>query len=195
MKQATQVKNNVLLSQALNYLGDSYFYRGDYCTAHQQYDRALQVATKARSRELQTVSQFNLAKLDVVQNREASAIPVLKKLIEESETVGMRALSVQASVYLAQALVGMNRPVEAQKVRDRALDRAEKLDLLIEQVRAHYFLGEVLQKAGRPPTVYAAQYREAMRILEAISKEVGNTRVLARADLRDLYHNAVHWSQ
>ena len=195
VRQASEVKNDQVLSQALDYLGDSYFYRGDYAAAKQQYERALQVATKAKNPELLTFSKFNLAKLDVVHNRSASAIPVLKKLIEESETVGLKTLSVQASVYLAQALVVMNKPAEAQKVLDRALDRAEKLNLLIPQARAHYLMGEVLQKAGQPPNVYAAQYHKAVKILEGISKEPGNTGVFARADLKDLYHNAVHWSQ
>ena len=30
VKLATEVKNDTVLAQALNYLGDSYFYRGDY---------------------------------------------------------------------------------------------------------------------------------------------------------------------
>ena len=195
VKQAGEVKDDELLSRALNYLGDSYFYRGDSAAARQQYARALQLATRAKSPEVLIVSKFNLAKLDVVQNRPASAIPVLKKLIEESETIGLKALSVQVSVYLGQALVGMNRQAEARTVLDRALDDAEKLNLLIEKARAHYFLGEALRKAGGSPKDYAAQYRETVQIIKAISDEPGSTRVLARADLKDLYRDGLHWSQ
>ena len=195
VRQAAEVKNDTVLTEALNYLGDSYFYRGDYRAADQQYEHALQVATRAKSRELTILSKFNLVKLDVVQNPSASPIPVLKKLGEESDSLGLKALSIQASVYLGQALVGMHKPDEARAVLDRALDGAEKLNLLIEQARAHYFVGEVLQKAGQPPKMYAAQYREAVKILEAISKEPGSTRVLDRADLKDLYRNAVRGSQ
>ena len=189
VKQATQVKNDVLLSQALNYLGDSYFYRGDYGTAHQQYDRALQVATKARNRELQTVSQFNLAKLDVVENRGPAAIPVLKKLVDETETVGLKALSVQASVYLAEALIATGKPQDAQQELDRALNGAEKLGLMVEQARAHYLLGEIYSKTGRT-NQYAPQYQEAVRILESISKQNGASRLLDRSDLKDMYREA-----
>jgi tetratricopeptide (TPR) repeat protein len=190
VKQAAEVKNDTVLTEALNYLGDSYFYRGDDRAAKQQYEHALQVATRAKSRELMTVSKLNLAKLNVVQNPSASPISVLKKLGEESDSLGLKALSIQASVYLGQALVGMRKPDEARAVLDRALDGAEKLNLPIEQARAHYFVGEVLQKAGQPPKMYAAQYREVVKILEAISKELGSKRVLDRADLKDLYRNA-----
>ena len=195
VKQAGEVKNDEVLSRALNYLGDNYFYRGDPASARQHYGRALQLATRAKSPELLIISKFNLAKLDVVYRLSVSAVPVLKKLLEETETIGLKALSVQVSVYLAQALVGMNRQAEARMVLDRALEDAEKLNLAIEKARAHYFLGEVLRKAGGSPGGYAAQYSETVQILKAISNEGGNTRVLVRADLKDLYRDALHWSR
>jgi serine/threonine protein kinase/tetratricopeptide (TPR) repeat protein len=195
VKLATDVKNDGILAGALNYLGDGYFYAGDYDAARQQYEKSMQMATKAKNRQVLTRSKFGLARLDVVQNRASAAIPTLKKLVDETDTVGLRALSVQALVYLAQALVGMNKQAEAQVILDHALDGAEKLNLLIEKARAHYFVGEVLQKAGRPPQVYATQYRETVKILEAISKEPGSKQVLARADLKDLYRDAVNWTQ
>ena len=46
-----------------------------------------------------------------------------------------------------------------------------------------------------PPQGYAAQYRDAVKILDAISKESGSTHVLARADLKDISRKAVQWSQ
>jgi len=51
---------------------------------------------------------------------------------------------------------------------------------------------------GRPadrPGAYAVQYGETVQILKAISNEEANTRVLARADLKDLYRDALHWSR
>ena len=190
VKLATEVKNDTVLAQALNYLGDSYFYRGDYGAARQQYEKALQVATKSKSRELLAVSHFNLAKLEVVQGRAAAAIPGLKKLQEDSESLGLQALSVQSSVYLAQALLAIKKPADAQQELDRAMNRAEKLGLLVEQARAHFLMGEVLSVGGRTKE-YAPQYQEAVRILESISKESGAGRILDRSDLKDVYHDAV----
>jgi len=190
VKLAAEVKNDTVLAQALNYLGDSYFYRGDYGSARQQYDKAQQVATKSRSRELLAVSRFNLAKLDVVQGRSASAIPVLKNLQQDSESLGLQALSVQSSIYLAQALLAIKKPADAQQELDRAMNRAEKLGLLVEQARAHFLMGEVLSAGGRTKE-YAPQYQEAVRILESLSKESGAGRLLDRSDLKDVYHDAV----
>jgi serine/threonine protein kinase/tetratricopeptide (TPR) repeat protein len=190
VKQAGDVKNDVVLARALSSLGDSYFFRGDFANAKTQYDRALQVATKARNRELITTSRFNLSRLDVMQNRAAAAIPVLKKVIEDSDSIGLKALSVQASVWLAQALIATNKMPEAQQELDRAMNRAEKLGLLVEQARAHFLLGQIYNRAGKTRE-YGPQYQETVRILEAISKESGVGRLLDRSDLKDLYRDAV----
>jgi eukaryotic-like serine/threonine-protein kinase len=190
VKLATQVKNDTVLSQALNYLGDSYFYQGEYGDAKQQYDRALQVANKAHNREQTVLTRFNLARLDVVQNRSAAAIPVLKKLIDETETVGLKALSAQSSVYLAEALLATGKVQDAQQELDRALNRSEKLGLLVEQARAHYLLGEIYSRTGRTKE-YAPQYQEAVRILESISKQSNAGRLLDRSDLKGIYRDAV----
>jgi tetratricopeptide (TPR) repeat protein len=190
VKQAGDVKNDVVLARALSSLGDSYFFRGDYANAKAQYDRALQVATKAKNRELITTSHFNLARLDVMQNRPAPAIAVLKKVIEESDSLGLKALSVQASVWLAQALIASNKMPEAQQELDRAMNRADKLGLRVEQAHAHFLLGEIYQRAGKTRE-YGPQFQETVRILESISKESGVGRLLDRSDLKDLYHDAV----
>ncbi len=187
---ATEVKNDTVLAQALNYLGDSYFYRGDYSTARQEYDKALQVATRSKNRELLAVAHFNMAKLDVVQDHPASAISVLKGLVEQSDSLGLKALSVQSSVYLAQALLAVKKPADAQQELDRAMNRAEKLGLLVEQAKAHYLMGQILSIGGRTKE-YAPQFQEAVRILESISKESGAGRLLDRSDLKDIYHDAV----
>ena len=189
VRLAGEVKDDTVLARALNDLGDSYFYRADYGNARQQYEKALQVATKSKSRELLALSHFNLAKLDVVQGRSATAIPVLKKLLDESESLGLQALSVQSSIYLAQALLANKKPADAQQELDHAMNRAEKLGLLVEQARAHYLLGEVLSAGGKTKE-YAPQYQQVVRILESISKENGAGRLLDRSDLKDVYRVA-----
>ena len=106
---------------------------------------------------------------------------VLKKLVEESDSLGLKALSVQSSIYLAQALLATKKPADAQQELDRAMNRAEKLGLLVEQARAHYLLGEILSAGGKTKE-YVPQYQEAVRILESISKETGAGRLLDRSD-------------
>jgi tetratricopeptide (TPR) repeat protein len=189
LKLAIEVKNDSVLQEVLDELGDSYFYRGDYVSARRQYEKALQVATKSKSRLRLALSRFNLATLDVVQGRSASAIPVLKKQIEEFDSFGFKAGSVQSSIYLAEALLATKKPAEAQQELDRTLKVAEKLGLLVEQARGHYLMGEALDKLGKSNQA-TPHYREAVRILESVSKEDGASHILERADLKDIYSKA-----
>lgn len=149
VKLATKVRNNNVLAQVLIYLGDNYFYLGDYAIARQHYQEAFQVATNSKSRQLLAIARFNLAKLDVVESHSASAIPVLKKQLEEFDSLGLKAWSVRSSIFLAEALLATGKAAEVQQELDRAIKRAEKLGLLVEQARAHYLMGKALDKAGR----------------------------------------------
>jgi tetratricopeptide (TPR) repeat protein len=189
LKLAIEVKNDSVLHEVLVGLGDSYFYGGDHVSARRQYEKALQVATKSKSRTLLAISRFNLAKLDVVQGRSASAISVLKKQVGEFDSLGLKAGSVQSSIYLAEALLATQSPAEAQQELDRTLKGAEKLGLLVEQARAHYLMGQALDKLGKS-NQSTPQYREAVRILESLSKEDGASHILERADLKDIYSKA-----
>jgi tetratricopeptide (TPR) repeat protein len=185
VRLAIEVKNDSVLHQVLDELGDSYFYRGDYGSARQQYEKALQVATKSKSRTLLANSRFNLAKLDVVQGRSASAIPVLKKQVEEFDSLGLKAGSVQSSIYLAEALLATKKPDEAQQELVRTIKLADKLGLLVERARAHYLMGQALDKLGKRNQA-TPHYREAVRILESVSKEDGASHILERSDLKDI---------
>jgi eukaryotic-like serine/threonine-protein kinase len=186
VKLAIEVKNDTVLHEVLDELGDSYFYRGDYGSAKQQYEKALQVATKSKSRRLLAKSRFNLAKLDVVQGRSASAIPVLKMQVEEFDSLGLKAASVQSSIYLAEALLTTKKPAETQQGLDRTIKLAGKLGLLLEQARAHHLMGKALDKLGKSNQA-TPHYREAVRILESLSKEDGASHILERSDLKDIY--------
>ena len=189
LKLATEDKNDTVTAEALNWLGDSYFYRGDYAAARQQYEKAEAVATKSKISEQVAAAKFGLVRLDVVQGRAAAAVPVLQKLVQETDAGGLKALSVEASTYLAQALLAANRIDAAQQELDHALNRADKMGLLVDQARAHFLLGVALEKAGKIAQS-TPQYREAVRLLESVSKKDGAARILERSDLKGIYHEA-----
>jgi len=48
---AHQVKNDTWTAIATNWIGDFYFYQGDYTNAREQYDSALKIAAKTPDRE------------------------------------------------------------------------------------------------------------------------------------------------
>jgi tetratricopeptide (TPR) repeat protein len=135
------------------------------------------------------VAKLNLAQLDVVQGRAQAAIPALKKLQQDADAIGLKADSVRAAIYLGQALLAAHQPDAALTVLDSAVGRAEKLGLRTEQARAQYFLGATLAATGKTKDA-VPHYREAVRILESISKQDGASRVLDRSDLKDIYHEA-----
>ena len=103
--------------------------------------------------------------------------------------MGLKADAVMAQIYLGQALVSTHHATEARQVLDSAVGRAEKLGLRVEQARAQYFLGAALASSGQAKDA-VPHYREAVKILESISREEGAGRVLDRADLKDVYRNA-----
>ncbi len=189
LKIAGEVKNDSVLSLALNWLGDSYFYRGDFAAARQQYERASQAAARSGDRQRVVLSKFNLAKVDAWQGRSQAAAATQKKVVEEAEQLGLKALSVQASIYLADSLLASNKTDAARQELDKAINRAEKLGLIVEQARAKYVLAQLLTRTGAAKEA-VPEYREAVRILESVSKQDGAARFLERADIKDMYQDS-----
>jgi len=189
LKLAAEVKNDAVNAEALNDLGDSFFYLGNYAGARQQYEKALSLASRSKSPEQALLANLNLARLDVAQGRSQAAIPALKKLKQEADSMGLKADSVRAAIYLGEALLGTHNAGAAREELDTALGRAEKLGLQVEQARAQYLLGAALTSSGKAKEA-VPHYREAVRILESISKQDGATRVLERSDLKDIYREA-----
>ena len=189
LKLAPDAKNDAATAVAWNAMGDSYFYSGDFASAREQYEKALQIATKGKVKEQAVIAKLNLAKTDVAQGHAQAAISTLKKLQQDADSMGLKADAVMAQIYLGQALVSTHHATEARQVLDSAVGRAEKLGLRVEQARAQYFLGAALASSGQAKDA-VPHYREAVKILESISREEGAGRVLDRADLKDIYRNA-----
>ncbi|HUI84073.1 MAG TPA: tetratricopeptide repeat protein [Candidatus Binatia bacterium] len=189
LQLAGEVKEDNGMAAALNYQGDSYFYGGDYAAARQFYGKALDLGTKAKLRDAIVQAKLNLAKLDVAQGHSQSAIATLKKIREDAGTMGLKTESVEASVYLGQASLDTRHPEAAQQELEVALGRAEKLGLQVQQARAQYLLGMAMGLSGRQKEAIP-HYREAVKILESISKQEGAGRVLERSDLAGIYRDA-----
>ncbi len=187
---SNEVKSDTYIAETTNWLGDSYMYAGAFSDARAQYEKASAIATKLKSREQVAYSRFGLARLDVLQGKGNTAISVLQKLVDETDSIGLKALSVQASVYMAQAQITAHQPGAAQQGLDRALNRADKLGLIIEQAQAHYLLGKLADAAGQKAQS-VAQYRQTVQLLENASKDPGVGHLLDRADLKSIYQDAL----
>jgi tetratricopeptide (TPR) repeat protein len=173
-------------AQALNALGNSYFYRGDYSSARQQYQRALQTAGKTPTDE-SLRAQLGLAQLDLVQGRSAAAVPALKKIMQDAGSIGLRALSAQASLSYAEALLYSRQAEAARTQLEDTLSQLEGLGMRgVELARAQYLMGKAVAATGKPREA-TLHYQEAARILQALSKQPGAEHILDRADLKGIY--------
>ena len=194
MSFARELKNDALLAQVLNLQGGSFFYRGDFKMARVKYDSALRSASQAKDANQTMLSKFNLARLDVTGGRSREAISHLKAVAREADRVGLKYLSAESSVSLAEALVNTKAYPQARHELETALMKSEKLGLRALGAKIHYLLGTTLRLTGNE-TEAARQYGEALRLLGEIRKEKGTDKLMERSDLSAIFAESSHWSQ
>jgi eukaryotic-like serine/threonine-protein kinase len=185
---ARELKNRALEAQNLNLEADTFFYRGDLKTAKARLQLALQAASGITDRRIQLMTKFNLAKVGVAEGRSRDATTGLRDLAGQADTLGMKYLSVECSVYIGEALVSAKDSSRARQELERALGRSEKMGLLALQAKSHFWLAAALRLAGSGGEAEATRhYADAHRILDEIRKEAKTDDLLKRADLSPIY--------
>lgn len=180
LELARQIKNQPVIAQALMFQGDMFFYAGDLKSAGRTYEEGGRTASQTSVRRLILQSKLNRAKLAVRQGQASSAIGPLKSLGEEADTLGMKYLSVDASLYLAEALIETHNYAQARTDLGRALARSENMGLRGLLARGHYLLARALRLAGQTEESQR-QLDQARQILSDIRKEAGDS-VVKRSD-------------
>jgi len=191
---AHELNSQPLVAMALNSQGDAGFYRGDYKSARTLYGQALQTALRTKDRDKVLESKFGMARVAGKQGRPREAMASFKSLGQDAESMGMKYLSVECSVDLAEVLVSSKDYAGARQELEPALGKAEKLGLRVLLAKAHYLQGTVLRETGNPGEA-AGQYAAALRLLDGIRKEAGAEKVIERDDLRPVYEQSSRWSQ
>jgi eukaryotic-like serine/threonine-protein kinase len=191
---ARELKTEGSLAQALNYQGDCQFYRGDFKSARALYEQALPFAVRSKEQDKIWVSRFNLGKVTLKQGRVDEAVTTFRKLAAEADKIGLKYLSAQSSVYLAEALVQKKDYEHAREELERTEPKAEKLELWSVLAQVQYLLGTALRLGGHA-TEAVSHYREALRYLYEIKKDTGSDAVLKRSDLNTIYTESNRWSQ
>ncbi len=189
LTDARQIKNDNWMALATNWIGDAYFYQGDYANARQQYDAAIKIAAKTADKETAVLLNVNRARADLALGHSSALIPQFRKLAQDADSAGLKALSVECSVYLAQAEIATKNDSAAEKDLTLTLARAENLGLRILQAKAEYLEGSVAARNNKT-TDASLHYRRTVSILDSVSKEDGASRVLDRADLKSIYNDA-----
>ncbi len=187
LNDAHQIRNDTWAALATNWIGDAYFYQGDYTSARQQYDGALKIASKTPDKETTVLLSVNRAKADLALGHAAAVIPVFKKLAQDADAAGLKALSVECSVYLAQAEIATKNTSAAEQELGLTLARAENLGLRLLQAKTEYLQGVLQARSGSEAAIH---YRQVVSILDSISKEDGSSKILDRADLKQIYSDS-----
>jgi tetratricopeptide (TPR) repeat protein/predicted Ser/Thr protein kinase len=189
---AREMKNDGMVSQTLGFQGDAAYYKGDLKSARALYERALQAAAHTTETDKKLVAQLDLAKVAVEEGRSKQALASLGPLCQKAETLGLKYMAVQCSLRMSEAMVQGKDYAHAKLQLEQALLRSDKLGLQPLSARAHYLLGTVLRASGKSAEA-KDHYRQAVRLLDSISKEKGAEKVLQRPDLSVIYNESIRW--
>jgi tetratricopeptide (TPR) repeat protein len=190
MDVARELKNQATAAKIQGYEGDNAFYRGEYKTASALYDEALKTAAHAGDLDLILVSKFNVAKVAVRLGQFQSAANSLGKLSEEADSMGLKYVSVECSIYHAEALMNRKGYEPARKELESALSRSDKLGLRSLLAVSHYLLARVLELSGKSADA-PAHYHQARKILDEIQKEAKADTIVKRSDLSPIYAHSI----
>jgi eukaryotic-like serine/threonine-protein kinase len=189
---ARPLKNDGLQAILFNTQGDLTFYSGDLKRAKEFYNNALRSATRANERHTTLEIKSNIVKVTLAEGHGASERE-LRQLGDQADALGLRDLSTQVSVYVAQAMINAKDFTHARETLERSLGASEKLGMRMQTVKIQYLLGNSLRLSG-DSTNAAGHYREAVRMLDEVKRDPGAEKLLERADLKSIYEEARQWS-
>ena len=186
LQVARQIKSEPKIAELQSYQGDNLFYRGDYKAAAGVYDEAHKSAIQAGDAQLILIAEVNVAKNEVKQGRFPAAVASLRKLSGEADSIGLKYVSVECSMYLAEALIGTKSYEPARKELESAISRSEKLGARGLLAESHYLLGRNLELSGKAVEAQG-HYKQARSIADDIQKETHTDTILKRSDLSPIY--------
>ena len=183
---ARGLKNDALVASVLNSQGDAYFYQGDLRSARSSYEQAARTASHTADKDTQLNAKLSLDRVAVFEGHAGPAISDLRALAQRADAQGRKYVSVASSALLAQGLIESKDYSGARQELQRVLGRSEKLGLRLEDARIHYLLGTTMVRSGNSSEA-SAQFAEAGRLLDEISKEQGSEHLQDRYDLKPVY--------
>jgi tetratricopeptide (TPR) repeat protein/predicted Ser/Thr protein kinase len=181
---AIELKNKNLIAKIKGIQGDNFYYRGDYKATGILYKEAYDAASRTADREILLRSRFNIAKLSVATRNVQSATATLESVRETANSIGLKYLSLQCTIYLSEAQIQSKKYPQAQVELQHALVAGEKIgadDLLAQ---SHALLGQLAALQGNSAESQR-QHQEAVRILVGIQEEA-HTDLQGRNDIAQI---------
>ncbi|HSS98411.1 MAG TPA: hypothetical protein VLK33_15340, partial [Terriglobales bacterium] len=150
------------------------------------YARALQTALRSKEPDKIVIAKSNLAKVLVMEKHAPQAIAMLRPLIQQADEIGVKYVSVECSIFMAEALIQNHSNAQARQELDRALLRADKSGMQPLSARIHFLLAGMESAAGNTDEA-KNHFREAARLLDEMKKDPGAENLLQRADFKNIY--------
>jgi eukaryotic-like serine/threonine-protein kinase len=189
-----ELKSDGMVAELLGFQGDGFFYRGDFKSAHASFAQALQAAIRSKEPDTTVIAKANLAKVEVQEKRAHEAISSLRPLVQQADDLGLKYISVESSISMAEAMIQSHDSTHARQELERALLRSDKLGMQPLSARARYLLATIARESGDNSEAQD-DYREALRLLDAMKKDPGAEKLLQRADFKAIYDAATHGTQ
>ena len=183
---ARELKSNSTLAAVTDLEGDRAYYQGDYKAARSSYQRALETAQRAKSREDVIRAQFNLARLQMQDGDTSRALAAFRDLVQRANVSGLKYISLESSVLTAQGSLRQKKYADVEREARRALAQSEPQSLRLLMAKAHDLLGNAL-RADSNPSEAAGHFRDALSALDEVKKDPGAEKAFERADLKSLY--------
>jgi hypothetical protein len=149
------------------------------------FAQAVAASAKDVEKDVVLLSKYNAAKCAVEEKRSQVSIASLRVLVQQAEVAGLKNVSTEATLALAEALINARQYPAAKKELEAALGTSEKLGLQVLQARSQYLLGRATELSGSSGEV-TSHYSEAKRILESIRQESGSDAITKRRDLAEI---------
>lgn len=189
-----KLKADGMVAEALGFQGDAYFYRGDLKSARASYTQALQAAVRSKEPDAVLIAKANLAKIEVREKHTQEAISSLRPLVQQADDLGLRYISVESSILMAEAMMQRHDYAHGRQELERALLLSDKLGMQLLSARAHYLLATIERDSGNSSDAQD-HYREALRLLDAMKKDPGAEKLLQRSDLKAIYDESTRGTQ
>jgi serine/threonine protein kinase/tetratricopeptide (TPR) repeat protein len=186
---ALTLKNDIAQAEILNTQGNVQRYRGDWKAAQGFYDQALRAASRGKDPDQVLISKLHLAEAAQGGGRAPSAVHDFRNLTQQAGSRGLKYLSLQSSVDMAEAMINSKDYAHAQQELQTDLITSEKMGSRYQSVRIHNLLGNALRLSGNAADA-SGHYRQALSLIDDMRKEPGAEKLLDRADLKSLFAQA-----
>jgi eukaryotic-like serine/threonine-protein kinase len=188
-----ELKNDGLAAEILGIQGEAFFYAGDIKSAQVSFTQAVEAATRSKEPDTILIAKANLVRVQVQEKRPV-AIASLRQLIQQANDLGLKYVSAESSITMAEAMMQSHDYVHARQELERALLLSDKLGMQPLSARAHYLLATMARDSGNSSEAHD-NYREALRLLDAMKKDPGAEKLLQRADFKAIYDASTAGSQ